>query len=108
MSHLGHLEQPYIGDLLTMVINHLLTGIFEVATMGQLTPPTRSQHGANATAGFERPPCLLFMYLDVDSEVPFKDFHLPLGTKKLTRRVVEGGISSTYTLEVTSFTLFLL
>ena len=29
MSHLGHLEgkQPYLGDLLTMVINHLLTGM---------------------------------------------------------------------------------
>jgi len=28
-SHLGHLEgeQPYLGDLLTMVINHLLTGM---------------------------------------------------------------------------------
>ncbi len=34
MSHLGHLEgkQPYLGDLLTMVINHLLTGmILQVA-----------------------------------------------------------------------------
>jgi len=28
-SHVGHLEreQPYLGDLLTMVINHLLTGM---------------------------------------------------------------------------------
>ena len=28
-SHLGHLEgeQPYLGDLLNMVINHLLTGM---------------------------------------------------------------------------------
>ena len=30
--------------------------------------------------------CLLFMYLDVDSEVPFKDFHLPLGTSDLKTR----------------------
>ena len=29
VGHLGHLEgeQPYLGDLLTMVINHLLTGM---------------------------------------------------------------------------------
>ena len=29
ISHLGHLEgeQPYLGDLLSMVINHLLTGM---------------------------------------------------------------------------------
>ena len=29
MSYLGHLEgeQPYLGDSLTMVINHLLTGM---------------------------------------------------------------------------------
>ncbi len=35
MSHLRHLEgkQPYLGDLLTMVINHLLTGmILQVVT----------------------------------------------------------------------------
>ena len=29
ISHLGHLEgkQPHLGDLLTMVINHLLIGM---------------------------------------------------------------------------------
>ena len=29
ISHLGYLEEekPYLGDLLTMVINHLLTGM---------------------------------------------------------------------------------
>ncbi len=29
ISHVGHLEgeEPYLGGLLTMVINHLLTGI---------------------------------------------------------------------------------
>ena len=29
MSHFGHLEgeQPYLGDLLTMAINHLLSGM---------------------------------------------------------------------------------
>ena len=35
ISHLGHLEgkQPYLGDLLTMVISHLLTGmILQVIT----------------------------------------------------------------------------
>jgi len=35
ISHLGHLEgeQPYLGDLLTMVIIHLLTGmILQVVT----------------------------------------------------------------------------
>ncbi len=36
MSHLGHLEgeQPQSGDLLTMVINHLLNGmILQVGTI---------------------------------------------------------------------------
>ena len=35
MSHLGHLEgeQPYLGDLLTMVINHLLTGMILQVTV---------------------------------------------------------------------------
>ena len=40
MSHLGHLEgeQPYLGDLLTMVINHLLTGMIlqvDIQTPGE-------------------------------------------------------------------------
>ena len=42
MSHLGHLEgeQPYLRDLLTMVINHLLTSmILQVNNLKQPTSP---------------------------------------------------------------------
>ena len=44
MSHLGHLEgkQPYLGDLLTMVINHLLTGMILQVPTWSLTRPLKS------------------------------------------------------------------
>ena len=37
-SHSGHLEgeQPFLGDLLTMVINHLLTGMILQVPSGKL------------------------------------------------------------------------
>ena len=43
MSHLGHLEgeQPYLGDLLTMVTNHLLNGmILQVGYIGDEILPS--------------------------------------------------------------------
>ena len=44
-SHVGHLEgeQPYLGDLLTMVINHLLTGmILQVPPWKQNKSPLKN------------------------------------------------------------------
>ena len=40
ISHLAHLEgeYPYLGDLLTMVINHLLNGMILQVGNVQLTP----------------------------------------------------------------------
>ena len=43
INHLGHLkgEQPYLGDLLTMVINHLPKGmILQIFDPNNELPPT--------------------------------------------------------------------